>query len=151
MAKNAKAWASDFIDGMVDKDGNRMPPDTVTTLKAFIGEIGQVAESRGNTLNAVEGAVREQRMKFGALLRHCPMLAGQQFDQLLAEYGKDWQKAENKYRQNLERAKNPPKHQEGKQQHQGKKDWRKPKDRLLSNAQKRRPGGAPSKSPAKVA
>src|SRR5690242_13144160 len=136
MSKKAKEWAAEF----------ETAPDVAAALKSFISEIGDVAKSRCDkmTANAVEGAVREQRMKFEAVLRLCPKLAGQKFDQLLAEYGKDYQKVEDRYRHGLERAKNPAKPEESKQE---KGKFGKPKDRLRH----RRPDGAPAKHPSKVA
>jgi hypothetical protein len=57
------------------------------TLKAFVEEIGAVAQQRGGSVSAVEGAVREQRAKW-------PAVAPGLFESLLEIYGPSYKKAE---------------------------------------------------------
>lgn len=81
----AKDWAAKLTES----------PDTRDeTLKAFVEEIGTVAKQRGGSLNAVEGAVREQRAKWQAVCRECPSADPGTFESMLEAYGPDYKKAE---------------------------------------------------------
>jgi len=101
-------------------------PDIAVELQAFINEIGEVATKRGNSLSAVEGAVREQRTKFLAIRSRTqnPAVLMHTFDSLLTHFGRDFRKAEFKFRKDEERRKNPAPRTE----RAAKKD-RKPKDK----------------------
>jgi hypothetical protein len=81
----AKEWAAQLRDSPDKRD---------ETLKAFVEEIGTVAKQRGGSVNAVEGAVREQRAKWQAVCRECPDLAPGLFESLLESHGPDYKKAE---------------------------------------------------------
>ena len=81
----AKEWAARLSES---------PENVGETLKAFVEEIGTVAKQRGGSLNAVEGAVREQRAKWLAVCRECPAVNPGMFDGLLETYGPEYKKAE---------------------------------------------------------
>jgi hypothetical protein len=81
----AKEWAAKLLESPEGKD---------ETLKAFVEEIGTVASQRGGSINAVEGAVREQRAKWEAVCRQCPDVAQGMFEEMLANYGADFKKTE---------------------------------------------------------
>jgi hypothetical protein len=51
----AKEWAAKLAEAPDSRD---------ETLKAFVEEIGTVAQQRGGSASAVEGAIREQRAKW---------------------------------------------------------------------------------------
>ena len=81
----AKEWAAKLAETPESRD---------ETLKAFVEEIGAVAKQRGGSVNAVEGAVREQRAKWQAVCREDPSVAPNLFESLLETYGPDYKKAE---------------------------------------------------------
>ena len=81
----AKEWAAKLAVSPDSRD---------ETLKAFVEEIGTVAKQRGGSVNAVEGAVREQRVKWQAVCREDPSVAPGLFESLLETYGPDYKKAE---------------------------------------------------------
>ena len=80
----AKEWAAKLTESPDSRD---------ETLKAFIAEIGAVAGQRGGSAQAVEGAVREQRVKWQAVCREDPALAGRTFESLLEAYGPEYKQA----------------------------------------------------------
>ena len=80
----AKEWAAKLKDSPETRD---------ETLKAFVEEIGAVAKQRGGSVNAIEGAVREQRTKWQAVCREYPDVAATTFDSLLETHGPDYKKA----------------------------------------------------------
>jgi hypothetical protein len=81
----AKEWAAKLSESPDSRD---------ETLKAFVEEIGTVAQQRGGSVSAVEGAVREQRSKWQAVCREDPSVAPGLFESLLETYGPDYKKAE---------------------------------------------------------
>ena len=80
----AKEWAAKLAESPDSRD---------ETLKAFVEEIGTVAKQRGGSVNAVEGAVREQRSKWQAICREEPSVTPALFESLLETYGPDYKKA----------------------------------------------------------
>jgi hypothetical protein len=80
----AKEWAAKLAESPDSRD---------ETLKAFVEEIGTVAKQRGGSVNAVEGAVREQRAKWQAVCRENPSVAPDLFESILETYGPDYKKA----------------------------------------------------------
>lgn len=82
----AKVWAQRFRDCE--------PASIQNELKDFIGEIGEVAKKRGGTLNAIEGAVREQRQKYQVICDLYPDLSHFPFDVVLAEFGSEFAEKE---------------------------------------------------------
>jgi hypothetical protein len=81
----AKDWAAKLAASPDNRD---------ELLRAFVAEIGSVAQLRGGSLNAVEGAVREQRAKWQAVCRECPSVDPGLFASMLATYGSEYKKAE---------------------------------------------------------
>ena len=81
----AKDWAAKLTES---------PEGRGETLRAFVEEIGMVAGQRGGSLAAVEGAVREQRVKWQAVCRECPAVAADTFESLLDAYGPEYKRAE---------------------------------------------------------
>jgi hypothetical protein len=81
----AKEWAAKLAEASENRD---------ETLKAFVEEIGAVAKQRGGSVNATEGAVREQRAKWQAICRELPSLDPNQFETLLDAHGAEYKKAE---------------------------------------------------------
>ena len=80
----AKEWAAKLAEAPGSRD---------ETLKAFVEEIGAVAQQRGGSVSAVEGAVREQRAKWQAVCREDPSVAPGLFESLLETYGPDYKRA----------------------------------------------------------
>ena len=70
------------------------PENQDEVLKAFVEEVGTVAEQRGGSAHAVEGAVREQRAKWQAVCRACPSVSPEMFEALLGSHGPEYKKAE---------------------------------------------------------
>lgn len=81
----AKEWAAKLAESAETRE---------ETLKAFVEEIGTIAKQRGGSVSALEGAVREQRLKWQAVCRECPDLNPGQFEELLTAHGADFKKAE---------------------------------------------------------
>jgi hypothetical protein len=81
----AKEWAAKLAESPDSRD---------ETLKAFVAEIGTVATQRGGSVNALEGAVREQRAKWQAVCRENPSVAPGLFESMLETYGPDYKRAE---------------------------------------------------------
>jgi hypothetical protein len=81
----AKEWAAKLTEAPGSRD---------ETLKSFVEEIGAVAQQRGGSVSAVEGAVREQRAKWQAVCRECPDLAPGLFESVLETFGPEYKKAE---------------------------------------------------------
>jgi hypothetical protein len=80
----AKEWAAKLSESPDNRD---------EVLKAFVEEIGEVASQRGGSVNAIEGAVREQRAKWQAVCRENPSVDPGQFESLLESYGPYYKKA----------------------------------------------------------
>jgi NADH:ubiquinone oxidoreductase subunit C len=81
----AKEWAAKLLESGEQRD---------EVLKAFVEEIGTVAKQRGGSSNAIEGAVREQRLKWQAVCRECSAVEPGMFETMLDTYGPDYKKAE---------------------------------------------------------
>lgn len=111
MNMKAKQWAERLATSPV--------ADLDVEFKSFIAEIDEIARGRGNALNAIEGAVREQRSKWAAVGRLLPQMAGVAFDDLLKLHGKVFQQAEADYRERLQK---PKKNQGGKGKGRGPKN-----------------------------
>ena len=68
-------------------------------LEAFIAEIGEIATKRGNTPNAIEGAVREQKKKFVAACEKTTKVKLQPavWHALMLAHGQEYIKGINQY------------------------------------------------------
>jgi hypothetical protein len=64
--------------------------DLGAELKAFIDEIGTVADARGGTVNAVEGAVKEQKVKFLAVCARTEKVNPGLWPQLMKAHGTEY-------------------------------------------------------------
>lgn len=82
----AKEWAAQFVSGQPEHVNDMM-------LTRFIEEIGVIAAKRGNSKNAVEGAVREQRLKWAAVCRQAAGLTVDMFETALAVHGSQYMQA----------------------------------------------------------
>ena len=83
----AAAWAERFQTSSAETISEE--------FRAFIGEIGDVAQKRGDTIHAIEGAVRDQERKYQAVCRLYPSLGHFPFATILQEFGGEYaEKAE---------------------------------------------------------
>ena len=76
LSRKAKEWALRLADSS----------DLLAVAKEFFVEIGDISKARGGSLNAITGAVAEQRTKWAAVCRLCPKLAPSMFDSFLREF-----------------------------------------------------------------
>lgn len=76
----AKEWAERF----------ETASDLGAELQLFVGEIGAIAAARGDSLNAVEGAVREQKAKFMAACNHTGVVTPALWPALMKAHGQNY-------------------------------------------------------------
>lgn len=84
-------------------------------LAAFMAEIGVIATARGNTPNAIEGAVREQKAKFFAICARTTKVTTDLWPALMTAHGADYVPGIKAYLKSCE----------PKRPARNEKDWRK--------------------------